>query len=500
MHKRLTIKKSLADENVVWMSAQPCMYGGDLHVEYRQAREEGRDLSGGLERAVKKQIAFRLYPGSGKFDSYQPMDGKWWGKTFDLLDEIQARPIRKDYPYHEPHDLAGIVKARPVQKKAPAPWKGGRSLYEKLVYGAFMGRLVGSQLGAPLEGWYRDNIRIYCEETDGYPMTDYLRQPTKSELARIKKRGGTQWFEPRPPHSQLRGNITYSTENDDIHFTMVNWKILDTYGASFTPMDVGRFWASFFGDGCSAEGVALRNLEAGIAPPHSASFRNPYREWIGAQIRGDYFGYANPGNPVRAAEWAWRDGVVTHVRNGVYGEMWIAALIAEAFAEKNPARVIRAGLEQIPRQCRLSVALNQLLADFASGMDYESFLNKLHHRYDQHDYQDWCHVISNAEICAAALLWGGGDFDRTLAYSVLPGFDTDCNAATVGSVVGLWHADRIPSKWTRCFQDRFKMGFGQGFFSMESIEKTAQAMADAAWRNLTRRPMKKSAVEKIHLV
>lgn len=78
MNKRTTLDRRLDDASVIWFNRNPCMYGGDLHTEAQQARDEGRDLSGGLAPALKKHIAFRLYPGTGRFDSFQTMDRRWW--------------------------------------------------------------------------------------------------------------------------------------------------------------------------------------------------------------------------------------------------------------------------------------------------------------------------------------------------------------------------------------------------------------------------------------
>ena len=71
---------------------------------------------------------------------------------------------------------------------------------------------------------------------------------------------------------------------------------------------------------------------------------NPYREWIGAYIRTDSFAYACPGNMELAAEFAWRDTRMTHAKNGIYGEMFMAAMIAAAFVYDDPMSIVQAGL------------------------------------------------------------------------------------------------------------------------------------------------------------
>src|SRR5258708_32280147 len=135
------------------------------------------------------------------------------------------------------------------------------------------------------------------------------------------------------------------------------------FGRASPSADVADFWLTDIPilHLCTAERVAYRNLCNLIPHPKSATFRNPFREWIGAQIRADFWGYAAAGNPELAAEFAWRDASVSHVKNGIYGEMWAAAMIAAAFVTDDTPTIIRAGLAQLPSRSRPPDSLDSVL-------------------------------------------------------------------------------------------------------------------------------------------
>jgi hypothetical protein len=237
--------------------------------------------------------------------------------------------------------------------------------------------------------------------------------------------------------------------DDDIHYTLIALHVLETKGAGFAWHDVADAWNTCLPAFaiCTAEIVAATNYVArtprmSLAPPRQAirpdpawtrTHMNPYREWIGAQIRADGWGYACAGNPELAAELAWRDSSWTHTANGIYGAMFFAAIIAAAFAEDDPLELIAIGLSEIPRACRLAEAVNDALAWFDECRTANSFMGRLEERYGNlHP----AHTVNNALIVLMAIVYGGMDSHRSACLAVAAGLDTDCNGATAGSIAG----------------------------------------------------------------
>ena len=74
--------------------------------------------------------------------------------------------------------------------------------------------------------------------------------------------------------------------------------------------------------------------------------------------------------------------------------------------------------------------------------------------WDAFNHYDPVHTNNNAALCAAALIHSGGDYEKGITTAVLGGWDTDCNGATVGSILGAsLGAAALPKSWTGPLND-----------------------------------------------
>jgi hypothetical protein len=428
-----------------------------VKFEFKQAIQEGKE-PGAVDRIEK---IFNRETGADRAS----LEAIW--------EKLQQVPLRDDFSFNEPSDLKSIRSLRAAAPATIDNQLSGGALFDRL-YGAWLGRCAGCTLGKPVEVCTaipdndpftgQQRIKAYLESFGPgyYPLSDYIPGKDSYDKSPLKLI--------RP--ECMRGNIEYMEEDDDMRYTIIGQIVLDENHAAFTTGHVARAWLRNIPIQwvCTAEAIAYRNLafryavHCGEWPKTSidwdwvAAYQNPWREWIGAQIRADSWGYGAPGNPELAAEFAWRDARMSHVKNGIYGEMFVAAMIAAAFSTDDPRAIIEAGLGQIPSTSRLYADMRTVI-DICDGYnnDAQHFEEALTDINEKLRHYGTVHTISNAGIVVAALLLGNGDFEKTATIAVMAGLDTDCNGATVGSICGaMCGAEALPQKWTAPFNDTIK--------------------------------------------
>jgi ADP-ribosylglycohydrolase len=434
----------------------------DLGFELEQLKDEGRDVSR-FEAACKRLMAQDLDD-----------DLSLQSQAQELLDRAQTLPMVGGYAHREPSDLAGIRKERPAGPRRLRLKLGREALLDR-VQGAWFGRCAGCLLGKPVEGWRTPRMWGYLKDLGRYPLDDFFRGRVRpSVVKKYNIRSGTFGIE----------HVTCMPEDDDTNYTTIGLAVVKKHGIEFTPEHVANFWMQEVPllHTCTAERVAYRNFVHLIAPPASAAHRNPYREWIGAQIRADFFGYVALGNPERAAELGWRDASISHIKNGIYGEMWVAAMLAAAVTTDDVKEVIRLGLTEIPRTSRLTAAVRDVIRWHEEGVGFEQAIARIHQRWDENNGHHWCHTISNAQIVALGLLWGEGDYGKAVCRAVQACLDTDCNGATVGSVMGMMLGRKgLPERWLKPMRGTLETGV-TGYHRVKIADLAAEGF-ELYWKN-----------------
>jgi len=413
-----------------------------------------------LREYLKESITFREQQGydlsavKAKIPVNKETDYNVW---LALLASIKDAPLKPDFPYQEPDALDQIRSLRPDGPRKMDYILSDMELRDK-IYGGVLGRICGIVLGRPTEGWKLNGIEEHLRGANAYPLDNYF--PLKT-----LKNGKIQKYRNCARLRCIREYVKYAEPDDDINYILLALKLIEKLGVNFTTLDIGYLWLDNLGVNWTwgPEHTAYINLarytEMGERYPQLdpdtlwrvTHYLNEYSEYIGALIRGDVFGYVAAGLPEMAAEFAHRDATLTHVKNGIYGEMFASAMIAAAFCTNDIKQVVEIGLSEIPANCRLSEAIRNTIKWYEASHDWKEVFRQIDEHYN---FYTMGGTINNAAIIVNGLLAGEGDVEKTLCITVMQGEDTDCTAATAGSVVGILTGETLfPVKWSGPLND-----------------------------------------------
>lgn len=325
--------------------------------------------------------------------------------TARYLDRLWAARREESSPYMEfarPASWSEVLGLLPES----AGRKETANRADERTLGGWMGQLAGGAFGTAIEGYTGRRIaEVYGE------VRSYVTAP--------------------------------ETMNDDVVYELALLDAFEQHGRDLTSADIAEEWLRQIPFGWSAEWIALQNLRVGLMPPESGSYRNPYSDWIGVQMRGMICGMLAPGDPLEAARLAHLDGVVSHSRNGVYGGMYAAALTALAYVRDDPADIVVEASAYVPRGTEYAHVLQECIGLVAGERDASAALAWADERFEQYN---WIHAYPNVASDIIALWYGGADMTESFALLARFGLDVDCNAGLVGTVLGVMHG--VPASWS----------------------------------------------------
>ena len=297
--------------------------------------------------------------------------------------------------------------------------------YRDMVRGCWWGKLVGGTLGAPFEG-KRGTVDV-----------DFYVQDDPSGIP-----------------------------NDDVDMQLVNLRACENYLNKVDAHILAEYWLSYVSISISEYGSAKNNLKAHIAPPFSGAVNNPCKNSCGAFIRSELWACLCAGNPDVAVRYAVEDACVDHSGEGVYGEIFCAAMQSYAFIEKNIYKLIDKALGFIPADSDLTKAVRIAVDCKKSGKTWKearyAVLSEVPGSFgisygnaveDENDRrlplsEDFYDAPSNIALAVIGLIYGENDFGKAICIATGCGEDADCTAGFVGAVMGIVLGyEKLPKKW-----------------------------------------------------
>lgn len=298
--------------------------------------------------------------------------------------------------------------------------------YLEQVYAAVLGKVIGVYMGRPFEGWDKQRIEKKFGDVDRYvheEQTDYAPE-----------------------------GVPLIVADDDITGTFTFVRALEDSGdyAATSASFYGDTWLNYLvenktilwwgGMGHSTEHTAYLRLKNGIAAPESGSMAlnsKVVAEQIGAQIFIDAFGMVAPGDPQRAVAMAENAARVSHDGEAVHAAKVVAAMVSAAFIEKDMFRLLDIGVDFIPEDCLIAQVHRDVRLWSGQDQDWRRTYERIADEYGYQRYGGNCHVIPNHALMVMAWSYAPDNFHAAQTIINTAGWDTDCNAANVGSVMGL---------------------------------------------------------------
>lgn len=279
--------------------------------------------------------------------------------------------------------------------------------YRDKVLGCWTGKNIGGTLGAPMEG-KRDffDVKFYTQNLKGTPA----------------------------PNDDLDLQLIWLIAAENRGIYNLNERIL------------GEYWLNHIVGPWNEYGIGKINMTNGFLPPLSGAVNNDQWKYSnGAWIRSEIWSCLFAGAPDEVAEFAWMDACVDHCGDGIYAELFTATLEAAAFVESDLRKLIKIALKRIPVNSRVARSVKLAIKNYDEKRSLAEARNAI--VADNADL-GWFQAPANVAFAVLGLLYGEGDFGKSICCAVNCGDDTDCTGATVGAILGILKGrSGIPQEW-----------------------------------------------------
>ncbi len=252
--------------------------------------------------------------------------------------------------------------------------------------------------------------------------------------------------------------VREALNQDDLYVDITLAEVLDRNGLDASPEDFAALFREAKYPLWHANLAARRALRRGVPATLSGTPRyNIHANDIDFQIESDFIGLMSPGLPQESNALSYRAGRVMNHGDGIYGGMFISAMYAAAFFENDAGAIVEAGLAALPAASPYAKVIADVLEwrkQFPA--DWQHVWGLLNDKWSRNQAcpAGAMHAFNidakiNGAYVAIGLLYGDGDFEKTMLIATRAGQDSDCNPSSVLGILGVVGGyDNIPNKFT----------------------------------------------------
>jgi hypothetical protein len=322
-----------------------------------------------------------------------------------------------------------------------------RDVLRDKIRGAWAAQMIGVAYGAPTE--FKSNGKIIEGEIKGFPLANAIKQ-------------------------------------DDLYVEMTFAHVMDTVGLDAATADYGEAFKKTKYKLWHANAAARRNLNRGIPAPMSGHpTYNLHADDIDFQIEADFIGIMCPGLPQASNMYCDRVGRVMNYGDGIYGGMFVCGMYSAAYFEKEPRKVVEAGLACIPAKSPYGLLIADVLEWAKNEPDWKEVWRKVGNKWDKHDVcPEGAHrpfnidAKINGAYIAIGLLYGNRDWQQTMEVTTRCGQDSDCNPASALGVLGAMVGyDQLPDRDKTEMDKLADTKFSHTDYSFNDIVKSTETRA-----------------------
>ncbi|MBD2757664.1 ADP-ribosylglycohydrolase family protein [Spirosoma validum] len=332
---------------------------------------------------------------------------------------------------------------------APAAVTLSKKTLQDKIKGGWAGQVIGCTFGGPTE--FRFN---------GTMMNDYQPIP---------------WYEGYVKKTMIDNPGLY----DDLYMDLTFVDVFEKKGLDAPVSEHANAYANAGYMLWHANQAGRYNLLNGMKAPESGHWlNNPHADDIDFQIEADFSGLMSPGMPNTAVQIGDPIGHIMNYGDGWYGGAYVGALYSLAFVSNDINYVVNEALKTIPTQS----TFYQCIADVINW--HKQFPNDWKRNWFEIQ-RKWADEVGcpegvfypfdidakiNSAYIVLGLLYGGGDFTKTMEISTRAGQDSDCNPSSAGGVLGtLLGYDKIPAYWKQGLQDAEDIDFKYTTMSLNDV-------------------------------